>query len=174
MKSTLLLNASYEPLSVVSAQRAVTLIVQNKAMSLDDSPFSFGATSISIPVPYVVRLNKFVKRGKGLKAPRFSRRGVLVRDNHSCAYCGGHADTIDHVIPRDAGGTSTYENCVAACFPCNSKKANRFLKDLGWSLPFVPKAPSLYEHLLNKTQSNPKAKEYILMYAPSLKDKVKH
>lgn len=176
MKSTLLLNASYEPLSVVSAQRAVTLIIQEKAISLDDSPANFTtASGKEFAVPYVARLNKFVKRGTSLKAPRFSRRGVLIRDGHSCAYCGKYADTIDHVIPRAAGGRSTYENCVAACTHCNRKKSNKFLHDLGWSLNFKPTAPSLYENLLNKARSNEEAFEYwsqyIFMYDPSLAKK---
>jgi 5-methylcytosine-specific restriction endonuclease McrA len=172
-KSTLLLNASYEPLSVVSAQRAVTLIIQGKAVSLDDSPASFGSATTSINVPYVAKLNKFVHKSKRLKPPKFSRRGVLVRDNNTCVYCGEFADTIDHVMPRAKGGLSTYENCVAACRRCNSKKTDKTLKELGWALNMNPSVPSLYENLLNKSRSNEQIfaswSEYIFMYDPNLK-----
>lgn len=172
-KSTLLLNASYEPLSVVSAQRAITLIVQGRAVSLDNSPYSFGSESLNIDVPYVARLNNFVKRSSSVKAPRFSRRGVLIRDNNLCVYCGAHATTIDHVLPRASGGISTYENCVAACINCNRKKGHRLLKDLGWSLKTFPVVPSMYENFLNKARNDENVfsawSEYIYMYDPALK-----
>jgi 5-methylcytosine-specific restriction endonuclease McrA len=173
MKSTLLLNASYEPLSVVSARRAVALIIKEKAVSLDDSPAIFESAYASINIPYVARLNRFVKKSSSVRTPRFSRRGVLVRDNHTCAYCGKYADTIDHVLPRHAGGTSTYENCVASCLSCNGKKSNKLLHDIGWSLKFKPSAPTLSENLLGKAKAHEELfeywSEYIYMYDPSLK-----
>lgn len=173
MKSTLLLNASYEPLSVVSAQKAIGLIIKGKAVSLDDSPVTFESAYASINLPYVARLTKFVRKSQNIKAPRFSRRGVLVRDNHTCAYCGKYADTIDHVLPRHAGGTSTYENCVASCKRCNGEKSNKLLHEIGWSLKFKPAAPTLSENLLGKAKANKELfvywSEYIYMYDPSLK-----
>ena len=63
-----------------------------------------------------------------------TRAGVLRRDGRRCAYCGRRADTIDHVVPRSRGGGHTWENCVAACRLCNSKKADRLLGELGWTL----------------------------------------
>jgi 5-methylcytosine-specific restriction endonuclease McrA len=67
---------------------------------------------------------------------------VLRRDGRRCAYCGRRADTIDHVVPRSRGGTHTWDNCVAACRVCNSRKADRLIEELGWTLAGPPRAPS--------------------------------
>lgn len=172
MKSTLLLNASYEPLSVISAQRAVTLIVQGKASILDESPAFFNSAHGKINVPYVAILNRQVKQKTHRKPPRFSRRGVLVRDSYTCAYCKKYGDTIDHVVPRSAGGSTTYENCVASCGPCNRKKSNKTLKEIGWTIDqsFSLKAPTVYETLLNKVKNTGEAyatwNKYVQYYVP--------
>lgn len=170
MKSTLLLNASFEPLSVISAQRAVTLIVQGKATILDESPAFFNSAYGQINVPYVAILTKQVKRKTHLKPPRFSRRGVLIRDNYTCAYCQKYGDTIDHVVPRSKGGTTTYDNCVTSCGPCNRKKSDKTLKEIGWTLDVKLKAPSVYDNLLNKVRGNGEVFEvwhkYVEYYSP--------
>lgn len=172
MQSTLVLNASYEPLSIVPATRAVSLLVAHRAESLDDSEVFFASATLSVPVPYVIRLNRYVKKASSAKTAKFSRRGVLVRDGFNCAYCGNLADTIDHVEPRMTGGQSTYENCVAACTPCNRKKGHKTLKDLNWALSFKPKPPTFYATMLGKARNNErqlKAWEYyIVMFQPEL------
>lgn len=171
MKSTLLLNASYEPLSIISAQRAVNLLVQNKVVSLDDSPHEFNSAYGAIAVPYVALLREQIKRKGYARPPKFSRRGVLVRDNFTCAFCGKYGDTIDHVVPRSLGGGSTYENCVAACSPCNRKKSNKTLKEIGWVLKVTPQVPSPYENLLRRISTNDEAyaswEQYISYYMPT-------
>ena len=173
MRSTLLLNASFEPLSVISAQRAVTLIVQGKARSIDESPVSFKSAHGSINVPYVAILNRNVKRKANIKPPRFSRRGVLVRDEFTCGYCGKYADTIDHILPSSLGGVSSYANCVAACTTCNRKKSNKTLKEIGWTLHITPTVPSVYENILNKARGNDEVFEiwskYVGWYTPDRK-----
>lgn len=153
MQSTLVLNASYEPLSIVPATRAIAMILAGKADSLDDSTRAFRSATSELKVPYVVRLNKMVKPRRSRKIS-FSRRGVLVRDNFTCAYCGGYGDTIDHVIPQSKGGGSTYENCVTACKKCNSKKDDMYLSELGWTLPSVPDVPSWYMMALHRSPAN--------------------
>jgi 5-methylcytosine-specific restriction endonuclease McrA len=155
MRSTLLLNASYEPLSVVSAQRAVTLVIQGKATVEDASPYFFHASGgLQIEIPYVARLTKEVKRGRNARAPRFSRRGVLIRDNFTCAYCGNYGDTIDHVLPRARGGLSTFDNCVTACKRCNHKKSDKTLAQMGWTIKTKLTHPSPYSNMLNKVRNN--------------------
>lgn len=155
MQSTLVLNASAEPLSIISARRAVMLIVNEKAIALDNSTVVYRSAKHEVPLPYVIILKERVSKKTGYRSAKFSRRGVLVRDNFSCAYCGKFAETIDHVIPRKDGGKSTYENCVAACTSCNRKKGHKSLKALNWSLNYTPKAPSLYANLLGKVRHNP-------------------
>lgn len=144
MQSTLVLNASYEPLNIVSAQKAVTRILQGKVVSVDDSPRFVRSEGLVVPIPYVVQHVKQVARPKGVKnrdVP-FSRRGVLVRDGFKCAYCGKLATTIDHVLPRALGGVTSWKNCVAACERCNSKKGHIPLERLGWTLHVTPATPT--------------------------------
>lgn len=150
MQSTLVLNASFEPLSIVSAQRAVTLILNGKASSVDDSAQTLRSVNGEVNIPYVIQLNEYVKQSARARPANFSRRGVLVRDNFECAYCGSKATTIDHVFPRFLGGKNSYENCVAACSRCNHKKGHKTLESMGWSLTFTPKAPSRYATMLTR------------------------
>ena len=152
MQSTLVLNASYEPLSIISARRAVMLIVNEKAVALDNSEVLFNSAKRSVPLPFVILLKEMVNKKGAAQSAKFSRRGVMVRDNFSCAYCGRHAETIDHVVPRKDGGKSTYENCVAACTLCNRKKGHKSLKAMNWTLKATPKAPSLYANMLGKAR----------------------
>jgi 5-methylcytosine-specific restriction endonuclease McrA len=149
MHSTLILNASYEPLNIVPARKAINLILSGKAVAVDSSERYFHSATGSIEIPYVVQLNYMVTKEYG-KGAAFSRRGVLHRDNHKCVYCGKKATTIDHVHPKSLGGADSYENCVAACTKCNNKKDNKLLETMGWTLDFVPKAPSPYAALINK------------------------
>lgn len=75
------------------------------------------------------------------KVKHYSKRGVLARDNHTCGYCLGEADTVDHVVPRCQGGRSIWENVVASCFGCNSKKGGRTPAQAGMVLRIRPVVP---------------------------------
>lgn len=138
----LLLNATFEPLAVVTAKRAVVLMLSGKAecveVTLDEA---FHSENLTIPAPSVMRLSRYVRVPYRSAVP-MTRAGVLRRDGRRCAYCGRRADTIDHVVPRSRGGGHTWENCVAACRTCNSKKADRLLGELGWILDRPPRPPS--------------------------------
>jgi len=173
MKGTLVLNATFEPLSVVSTHRALTLLTQGKVVALDESPVFFNSENGRINVPYVALHKNNVKRPINLKTTSWSRHGVLVRDGFTCAYCGAPANTIDHVWPVSKGGKSTYQNCVAACFPCNQKKRNKTLKEIGWELKFDPTVPSVYESILNRARGDNEVFEiwnkYVSYYMPAKK-----
>nr|WP_253258665.1 HNH endonuclease [Pseudonocardia sp. N23] len=137
----LLLNASFEPLAVVTAKRAIVLMLSGKAECVEAvlDGAAFHSENLTVPAPSVMRLSRYV-RVPYRRAVPMTRSGVLRRDNRRCAYCGTRADTIDHVIPRSRGGAHSWDNCVAACRACNSRKADRLLEELGWTLP-VPPAP---------------------------------
>ncbi len=141
MRQTLVLNASYEPLSTVALRRAVVLVLQHKAVVEHAHPgLRVRAAALDLPVPQVIRLRRFVKVPFRQRAP-WSRRGVLVRDGHRCAYCGRRATTIDHVVPRSQGGRDTWLNTVAACAEDNHRKADRTPAQAGMRLltqPFEP------------------------------------
>lgn len=138
----LLLNATFEPLAVVTAKRAVLLLLSGKAECLE--AVLEGATirseSLTLPAPSVMRLSRYVRVPYRHAVP-MTRAGVLRRDGRRCQYCGKRADTIDHIVPRSRGGAHTWENCVAACRGCNSRKADRLVEELGWTLTAVPTVP---------------------------------
>jgi 5-methylcytosine-specific restriction endonuclease McrA len=173
MKSTLVLNASYEPMSIVNGHRGVNLVLSGKATSLDDSPEALHSNSLIIPVPYVIKLNYFVKRPQLHKPLPFSKKGVMVRDGYKCAYCKSKADTIDHIIPRSKGGENSYLNCVASCIKCNSYKRDRFLKETGMTLHHNPYEPSIFNSFLFKVMHDEHMFQswstYIYMFAPAVK-----
>jgi len=138
----LVLNASYQPLCVVSARRAVVLVLKSKAVieqPADEG--TFHSEKMTLPVPSVVRLVYFVKVPYRARAS-LNRRAVFVRDEYQCQYCGSAAENVDHIQPRSKGGTHTWDNVVASCRPCNARKENLLLADSGMTLrrpPHVPK-----------------------------------
>ena len=139
--ATLLLNATYEPLCVVSSRRAIVLVLADKAEPVDSAAEVVHAETLSLQVPVVVRLTRYVRVPFPAQVP-LSRRAVFTRDGQTCVYCGGSATSIDHVVPRSRGGTHTWDNVVAACRRCNHTKADRSLAELGWVLPHPPRTPS--------------------------------
>lgn len=138
----LLLNATHEPLAVLNGRRAVVLMLAGKAECLVERSAGDKVRSpnLVLSVPAVLRLNRFV-RIPFAPIAAITRAGVLRRDRHQCAYCRGAGDTIDHVVPRSRGGSHSWENCVACCTKCNTKKADKLLVELGWALPFIPGSP---------------------------------
>lgn len=135
----LLLNASYEPLRIVSAERAVILILQGKAEALTDSEQVMRSPSTEVKVPLVARLLNMAKVPRMQRVP-FSRKMLAVRDNHECqfSHCNAKGTTVEHILPSSRGGKSSYENCVMSCGPCNFQKANRTLEEMGWTLKQKP------------------------------------
>ena len=100
----------------------------------------FRSETLEIPAPTVVKLRYFVKVPYRSRAS-MSRRAVFVRDNFMCQYCGRAAENVDHIIPRSRGGGHTWDNVVAACRPCNSRKEDRMLEQAGMKLRTSPKPP---------------------------------
>jgi 5-methylcytosine-specific restriction endonuclease McrA len=137
---SLVLNATYEPLCVVTLRRAVVLVLAEKAVVVECSDAVMRSATASVPVPSVVRLSHYVRVPYRREVP-MTRRAVLERDSHLCGYCGGRADTIDHVRPRSRGGAHVWTNVVAACARCNHRKGDRLLSELGWRLEVTPVQP---------------------------------
>jgi 5-methylcytosine-specific restriction endonuclease McrA len=141
-RRVLLLNTTFEPLTALPLRRAVVLVVCGKAEVVhgDPSGIELHSASDSVVVPSVIRLATYVRVPYRARVP-LTRAGLMHRDRHRCAYCGGRAETIDHVIPRSRGGEHTWQNCVACCVRCNHRKADKLLSELGWRLRVVPRAP---------------------------------
>lgn len=140
MSRALILNATYEALCVVPSRRALMLVLAGKAELLHGTGRRFHAERVSFLEPSVVRLTYFVKVPYQRRVV-LNRRAVFARDGHRCQYCGADAENIDHVIPRSRGGTHTWENVVAACRPCNSRKEDRLLTEAGLVLRQAPVQP---------------------------------
>ena len=140
MSKALVLNASYEPLCVVSVRRAVVLVLKEKAEVLHVADRPWRSERTVLQAPSVIRLVQFVKVPFRSKVP-LNRRAVFARDSHRCQYCGAAAENIDHVVPRSRGGEHAWENVVAACRPCNTRKEDRSLNEVGLVLRRRPAAP---------------------------------
>ncbi|MEE2898134.1 MAG: HNH endonuclease [Gemmatimonadota bacterium] len=151
----LALNASFEPLTIIPARRAVRLVLDGKAEILEkDGGRRFRSENRIIPCPSVIRLVRFVH------VPRRFRRQVtntflFARDNYSCQYCGRRKHelrsrqflTRDHIVPLSRGGGNTWENVVTCCSPCNNRKGDRLPREAGLRLLTEPKKPN-YVHLV--------------------------
>jgi 5-methylcytosine-specific restriction endonuclease McrA len=141
MGRALVLNASYEPLGTVAARRAAVLVLGHKADCVHPTGMVLHAEHLEVPIPSVIRLRQFVPVPYRRRVA-VSRRAVMARDGHRCQYCGAHADSIDHVVPRSRGGQHAWDNVVAACRPCNVRKRDRYLKDSGMRLRHPPTVPT--------------------------------
>lgn len=138
---TLVLNAGFEPLAVISFRRALMLVLNNKATVIKaDTEHPIQGAKFSFDRPTVIALTRYVKVPYARRVP-VTRRGILRRDAHRCAYCAASANTIDHVMPKSRGGTDTWDNLVACCFKCNNIKSDRTPQEMGWRLRIQPKMP---------------------------------
>jgi 5-methylcytosine-specific restriction endonuclease McrA len=138
---TLVLNAGYEPLAIVSFKRALVLVMNDKATVIEqvDGDPVWGARG-AYDRPAVILLTRYVRVPGSRRVP-VTRRGVLRRDAHRCGYCGKAASTIDPVMPRSRGGGDSWENLVACCLRCNNLKGDKTPLEMGWELRIVPQAP---------------------------------
>ncbi len=146
----LALNASYEPLTIVPARRAVRLVLEQKAEILEvDGDRAFRSEREEVPCPQVIRLVRFVH------VPRRFRRQVtntflFARDGYACQYCGRHRNdlrgrqflTRDHILPISRGGGNSWDNVVTSCSPCNNRKGNHLPDEVGMRLRTDPKEPN--------------------------------
>lgn len=151
MQRVLVLNATYEPLSIVSVQRAVVLLLKEKAELVEAAAERLHASRTSLPVPLVIRLVYYVRIPHPVVlAP--TRRSVALRDNFTCQYCGATPGrgllTLDHIVPRSRGGATTWENVVSACRQCNMKKGDRTPEEAHMALRKTPGRPHYVAFLL--------------------------
>lgn len=161
----LVLNRLWQAVNVCTVRRALTLLFQGHAQvvfnSGDDNfqtfsfdqwrdfsvsephPDSIHAISFKIRVPRVIQLILFDRMPK--KEVKFTRFNIFERDKNTCQYCGQVFErkdlNLDHIVPRDRGGPTSWENIVCSCIPCNTRKANRTPIEAGMHLIRKPKRP---------------------------------
>ena len=147
MARALVLNASYEPLSVVPVRRAIVLVLRDRADVIETNGKVWHSEQLDFASPSVIRLRNFVKVPYARRVP-LNRKTVFLRDEFACQYCTGSAENIDHVVPKSQGGMHTWENVVAACRPCNTRKGDRTPDEAGMPLRVRPTAPRRHGWIL--------------------------
>ena len=138
MSSVVVLNADFVPLHSVDIRHAVRMLVRKVAVIHEAEDDFMGV----FPRPKVLRLIQYVvTTWRYNRSPKWTKGGVLRRDDNLCAYCDSKATTIDHVLPRSRGGKNSWKNTVAACYPCNNRKDDKTPAEAGMKLlrkPFTP------------------------------------
>jgi 5-methylcytosine-specific restriction endonuclease McrA len=161
----LVLNRLWQAVHVCSARRAFLLLYQGSAQVVSTDPANeyatldfpewlrhsqdygggdvVGAVARRVRIPKIIVLRTFDRLPK--KDVRFSRQNVFERDSHTCQYCGSRFDraelNLDHVVPRDRGGQTNWENVVCSCVRCNTRKGNRLPHEANMRLLRVPRKP---------------------------------
>lgn len=173
MSTVLLLNASYEPLRVISLERAMGLVLKGRAEMVEAAPGRvLRSPSVTAPMPSVLRLRRYVNVPR--RHATWTRRGVLARDGYTCAYCGKRmrpADaTVDHVVPQwlcRQGGLrrNTWGNTVACCHACQKRKGHKTMEEAGMRFhraDYEPKIPRV-NYLVVTSDIAPEWRQYIRM-----------
>jgi len=142
---TLLLNQGFEPIKVISWQRAITLLFLGKVEVIEEYEASgIRSVNLVIKIPAVVRLLRAFRRHS--RPVKFSRVNIYARDHYKCQYCGRKASiselTYDHVMPRSRGGNTEWTNIVTCCYLCNRKKGGRTPTEAGMKLLTAPSQPN--------------------------------
>jgi 5-methylcytosine-specific restriction endonuclease McrA len=151
-KPVLVLNASYEPINICAARRALVLVLKGVASAEELTNHSIHSSKKAVKLPSVIRLLEYRRIPHQTRA--LSRKNILMRDRYTCQYCHKTLPsaemTLDHVIPRSRSGESTWENLVACCHRCNNKKGNRTPEEAGMRLARQPRPFSLHtsRHLM--------------------------
>jgi hypothetical protein len=145
--TVLVLNASWEPLHITQGKRAIVLLLKKKAQRLSKQ---------------VIRLLNYVKIPfSKMVTHKPSKSAIYRRDGNKCNYCGQNKNlTIDHIIPRSAGGDNSWCNLTLACSRCNTKKGNKRLEETGMKLLRKPRAPKNKIEFSLWESKNPEWQQY--------------
>lgn len=143
----LVLNQNYEPLNVTTVNRAISLVLADKAEVIEHNGHVVRSFSHSIPAPSVVRLAYYVRRP--VPELKLTRKSIFARDGHRCQYCGKGdvALTLDHVTPRAKAGRTEWDNVVTCCVKCNNIKGSRTPREAGMRLLRPPRRPRLIPYV---------------------------
>ncbi len=150
----LVLNATYEPINVCTVRRAVVLLLKEKAELLERGRWELHSENTTFARPTVIRLVTYVHVPRDVHHRKITRRAVFARDSWTCQYCGSRSNlTVDHVIPRSKGGTSSWDNIVASCAPCNRRKGDRLPRQAGMHPRHAPRVPraEVFIHVASPT-----------------------
>lgn len=151
-KPVLVLNASYEPINICAARRAVVLVLKGVASAEEVTSHFVHSSRRTMSLPSVIRLLEYRRIPHQTRS--LSRKNILMRDRYTCQYCHRTLPsaelTLDHVVPRSRSGESAWENLVACCHRCNNRKGSRTPEEAGMKLARLPRPFSLHtsRHLM--------------------------
>jgi 5-methylcytosine-specific restriction endonuclease McrA len=160
-KPVLVLNASYEPINICAARRALVMLV-NGIAGVEEEHDRLIYTGMHLPS--VIRLRHY--RRVPQRRHTLSRKNILERDRYTCQYCEATPKklTLDHILPESRGGGSTWENLVACCQDCNHRKGNQTPEEAGMTLLHRPLPSGIHtsRHVMRAMGSNdPKWRKYL-------------
>ena len=160
----LVLNKLWQAVNICSTRRALSMLFEGNAQVVHSEEGNFNTfnfnewadfserepeldcingVSIKLRLPRVVLLMVYDRMPK--KEVKFTRHNIFQRDKNTCQYCGEKFDcrdlNLDHVIPRQHNGPTSWENIVCSCIPCNSKKSNKTPAQAEMNLIRQPKKP---------------------------------
>jgi 5-methylcytosine-specific restriction endonuclease McrA len=164
-RQVLVLNRLWQAVNICSVRRAFTLLFQGHAQVVwsdgsnnfrthdfeswrdfsarEPEPDMVHTISFKIRIPRIIVLLIFDRLPQ--KEVKFTRHNIFERDKNTCQYCGKVFDrndlNLDHVVPREKGGQTTWENIVCSCIPCNTRKGNRLPLEAGMHLIRKPARP---------------------------------
>ena len=142
----LVLNATYEPVNVTPARRAIVLVLKGVATTEEENGSFIHSTRLAVRIPSVIRLTEFRRIPYQTRA--LSHKNILMRDRYTCQFCGrvfpAGELTLDHVIPRSRGGHTDWDNLVACCHSCNNRKGDRLPEEAGLKLMRPPRPFTLH------------------------------
>lgn len=173
MSEVFVLNFSYEPLSIVSLQRAVRLLFAGKAEIVTRRDRTIASPTYEMPLPSIIRMLYYIKRPRARVG--LTKKNVLLRDNHTCQYCGVRSGemNVDHVIPKSRGGKSDWLNLVCSCVRCNTRKNNRTPYEAGMQLRRKPYEPRYIPWIRVKRNTLPSEwGKYLFLYNVSIEERV--
>ena len=163
-RSVLMLNQNYEPLTICSARRAIVLLFNGKAELIETADgIRVHTVNHSFALPSVVRLSQYKR--VPFKKIMLTRKNILLRDNHTCQYCGTMRGemTVDHVIPKHLGGRESWTNLVCACAACNNRKGDRTPEQAGMTLLKKPIRPTFITFIQRHTAVSDRWRPYLFM-----------
>lgn len=158
MRATIQCNTTLQVMCTIPEAKAVCMVLEGKAYSLKGTGRFMHSPSVTVEIPRIIvmstyvdeyarneHMTKFIHKNINDEELR-SRRVILERDNHTCAYCGEYGDTVDHIHPLSRGGTWRWDNVITSCLECNGKKSDYLLDELGWKLLYEPRKVNPYEY----------------------------
>ena len=163
-KKVLLLNSSYEPMTIVNGKKAILMILSKKVDSIEKTEYFINSCRLRFILPSVIKLKSYIY----IKTKRIplTRKNIIQRDNYICQYCGKYSKdiTIDHIIPKVKKGKDSWENLVSACINCNLKKGNKLISQINMKLLRKPCKPSyIYQLQKHVNKTNHSWKPYLFM-----------